>query len=181
MVLFQGRCVVLVRWDEIPETGLRLSITDGAWLADGGIRHEGPVVSTLFLERMGPRVLLELSLDLTVLLECDRCLATFRHAIDSHSTIVFELLAAPEEETAAAADHACSSDEMDTVFLHEPVIDIYSVLDQQLFLALPEKRLCREECLGLCSGCGVDLNSTPCVCQGRAEASPFTVLARLKK
>ncbi len=178
---FQGRCIVLVRWDEIPETGLWLNITDDAWLAGGEIRHEGPVVCTLFLERVGQRVLLEGSFGVTVLLECDRCLAIFRHRLDSRFKIDFELSVGPEEGAGAAADHICGSDEMDTVFLDEPVIDIISVLSQQLFLALPEKKLCHEGCPGLCPGCGADLNSESCFCQIRSAAAPFAVLARLKK
>ena len=169
-----------MRWDEIPETGLRLNIGDDARLAGGEIRHEGPVVCTVFLERMGQRVLLAGALDVTVLLECDRCLATYRHRLDSRFKIDFELSPDPQEK-AAAADHICGIDEMDTVFLDEPVIDIFSVLSEQLFLALPEKILCHEGCLGLCPGCGADLNSESCVCRNRSALSPFAVLARLKK
>lgn len=172
---------MLVRWDEIPETGLRLNVTDEAWLAGGEIRHTGGVSCFLFLEKVGQRVLLDGVLAVTVLLECDRCLTTFRHPVDSRFKIDFELLPGPEEAQGADQDHICSSDEMDTVFLHEPVIDVYSVLRQQLLLALPVKRLCRDDCRGLCPGCGADLNNEPCVCQGVAAPSPFSVLARLKK
>jgi uncharacterized protein len=35
---------------------------------------------------------------------------------------------------------------------------------EQLFLTIPMKRLCREDCGGLCPSCGANRNLTPCEC-----------------
>jgi len=62
----------------------------------------------------------------------------------------------------------------------EPVyftIDEYHVLDlteairQYVLLAIPMKPLCREGCVGLCPGCGHNLNLGVCDCSPR-EADP---------
>lgn len=49
------------------------------------------------------------------------------------------------------------------------VIDLVSPLWEELVLVAPEKILCRENCMGLCSRCGADLNSGPCGCAREEE------------
>jgi uncharacterized protein len=36
---------------------------------------------------------------------------------------------------------------------------------EQMHLALPLRRLCREDCRGLCPSCGVNRNTGSCDCQ----------------
>ena len=38
-----------------------------------------------------------------------------------------------------------------------------------LLLNLPMKHLCREDCKGLCPGCGVNLNREPCRCKKQVD------------
>ena len=35
---------------------------------------------------------------------------------------------------------------------------------EEFVLGFPTKHLCSEECLGLCQGCGADLNVEECLC-----------------
>ena len=44
-------------------------------------------------------------------------------------------------------------------------IDLNEVVREQLYLALPMKPLCREDCKGLCPVCGVNRNRETCACQ----------------
>ena len=44
-------------------------------------------------------------------------------------------------------------------------IDLGEVVREQLYLALPMKPLCREDCKGLCPVCGVNRNRETCTCQ----------------
>lgn len=168
-----------IRWDEIPEGGLSFTLDDGAWIPGDEIVCQGPGTCTLSLEKEGGRVLLAGALCLPVVLECDRCLEPFIHTLHEEFEVVFELLA-KEEEAALASDHLCKGTELDVVYLAEPVVDVFSVLAQQVFLGLPEKRLCRDTCLGLCPECGANLNSCSCGCARDTGASPFKVLAKLK-
>ena len=43
-------------------------------------------------------------------------------------------------------------------------LDMEDVLREHFILNLPAHPLCKEECKGLCPGCGVDLNSETCNC-----------------
>lgn len=43
-------------------------------------------------------------------------------------------------------------------------IDGTEVMCDEVLLNLPLKVLCQDTCRGLCPGCGVNLNETPCTC-----------------
>lgn len=170
-----------IRFDEIPSEGLRLTIKDEAWFPDHDLSRDGGVLAVVFLRREGrARVLMEGTLTVTVCLTCDRCLESYPLPLEETFVVDFEL--ADESVVASSAgEHLLGSNEMDAVFLLEPAIDIYQVLEQQVFLALPEKHLCAEQCRGLCGGCGVNLNEQDCRCGGEKRVSPFSVLAGLKQ
>lgn len=48
-------------------------------------------------------------------------------------------------------------------------LDLAPVVREELALAVPAFPLCRDDCAGLCPGCGADLNAGPCACTGTAE------------
>lgn len=50
------------------------------------------------------------------------------------------------------------SDELDSPYLHEGVLDLRRWSRDALALALPGKLLCRPDCAGICPLCGADLN-----------------------
>jgi len=51
---------------------------------------------------------------------------------------------------------------------------------EQFFLTVPLKRLCREECRGLCPTCGSNRNDARCACPPpEAVESPFGSLRKL--
>jgi uncharacterized protein len=45
------------------------------------------------------------------------------------------------------------------------VIDITSDLREEIILDYPLRPLCRQDCKGICPGCGADLNNEECKCQ----------------
>lgn len=167
-----------IRWDEIPAGGLSLSLADASWVPVDVVR-QGPGECAISLRKDGGLVLLSGTLRLPVVLECDRCLDSFVHVLTEELELVFSSLA-KESEAEVASEYLCKDGEPDVVYLAEPVVDLSSVLAQQVYLALPEKRLCRDNCLGLCPECGVNLGRTPCNCAKGTGASPFNVLAKLK-
>lgn len=170
-----------VRFEDIPENGLHVDILDVSWFPENEIRHSGPVVAKFFLERKENRVLADGSLKVNTLQECDRCLEEYEQPLDLHFRIDLELIEDAGEAGEADVDHSCGESEIEVIFIEEPVVDLTSVLEQQIYLALPAKRLCRPECKGLCPGCGTNLNEKSCRCSGGHHASPFAVLEKLKK
>jgi uncharacterized protein len=48
-------------------------------------------------------------------------------------------------------------------------LELGEAVREELALAIPAFPLCREDCAGLCPGCGADLNAGPCGCTVSAE------------
>ena len=60
------------------------------------------------------------------------------------------------------------------------VLELDDAVRTALLLELPSRVLCREDCKGLCSQCGQDLNINECSCQkDLTHRNPFSALASL--
>jgi len=165
-----------VRFGEIPAEGLRYEISDESWFPDHYVQRSGPVRCEVLLKRDGDaRILLTGRIRTTVALDCDRCTESYSLQLDDSFKLDFEY--APEK-SADQGEHECSSSEMDMIYLKEPVIDLFEILTQQIFLMIPEKNLCSESCKGLCPCCGINLNRETCDCKKELKSSPFAVLKR---
>lgn len=69
-------------------------------------------------------------------------------------------------------------DEIDAEPFDGKTIDLDPIVREQVLLALPVTVLCRDDCKGLCSTCGQDLNEKDC---GHSEKKEIDVrLAKLK-
>jgi uncharacterized protein len=69
-------------------------------------------------------------------------------------------------------------DEVDAEPFNGKVIDLDPIVREQLLLALPVTVVCREDCKGLCTVCGQDLNESDC---GHGNIKEVDVrLAKLK-
>jgi uncharacterized protein len=176
--LSRERWNMKVQFAEIPAAGLALEITDQACFMADEIRHCEPARAKVFLQKKGSdRVLFSGELAMHIDLDCDRCLESFRRKIVHKFKVDLELLEGDLEEP---VEHSCRADEMDTLYLREPAVDVSSILAQQVFLLVPLRRLCSEECRGLCPQCGENKNTGICRCKPDDDASPFAVLAGLK-
>ena len=168
-----------IAFADISREGNHYEVHDDSWFPATEIERILPVEADLFLCRKGTnRVEVRGFLRTGVSLQCDRCLAAYNFPVD----IVYHLiLEVPAEERWQVKELECSGRDLETVLLREPIVDSGDILRQQLYLSLPEKRLCSQDCRGLCPECGVDLNSRTCSCIKETAASPFSVLAALKK
>ncbi|KPK24541.1 MAG: hypothetical protein AMJ61_13625 [Desulfobacterales bacterium SG8_35_2] len=165
-----------VRFGEIPEEGLRYEIKDESWFPDNELLRTGPVHATVVLKRNGvDRVLLEGWIKTTIMFECDRCLENYTMDIDDNFKLDLEYAPGNKLEP---TEHEISASEMDMIYLKEPVVDLYAILSQQLFLLKPEKHLCSKLCKGLCPQCGTNLNEETCDCKQDFKSSPFAILKK---
>ena len=92
---------------------------------------------------------------------------------------------APVFEQDATGAHAltthCIGDELEMGWFQGHEIDLSAFLLEIMTLALPLQPLCKEDCHGLCPGCGADRNAGPCDCDEQRPKTPFAVLAALKR
>ncbi len=109
-------------------------------------------------------------------LTCSRCLGDYSLGIDSPFTIFYMR----SKETPMDEDVELSSEDLISVTYDGDEIDFTDEISEQIILAIPFKPLCREECRGLCSNCGTDLNSGECACSGKSVSFKFDALKEFK-
>ena len=168
---------MLVYFEEIPPVGREFSWLIGA--VDAECSLEGPLEAFCAVRRDGEGgASLEGRLKGVALLDCDRCLERYSFPLDAAFALRAEV-----RGTAADAERAEEGEAgaADLIELDEPCLDLDALMREQLLLALPEKRLCREDCAGLCPRCGANRNEAPCGCGRDAIDSPFAALAALKR
>ena len=99
-------------------------------------------------------------LRVTLSLPCDRCGREVLWPVDDE--FVYRIVA----ETSDSEVEGEVDDENAALWLITgPTLDLGDVFRERVFLALPEKVLCAEDCRGLCPSCGADLNQEPCRCR----------------
>ncbi len=92
----------------------------------------------------------ELSTQLS--LSCDRCLKVFKYPI--HAKFDREFSFEQDEQ----------EDEEDIIKISNSILDLTDVIAETIYLELPMKNLCHDECKGICITCGQDLNEKACGC-----------------
>ena len=107
-------------------------------------------------------------------LACSRCLEPFRLPVDS----AFDVRYLPQSEN-AGDEREIEEDDLTDAFYRDESIDLGQLMDEQFYLALPMKPLCREACKGLCPSCGTNLNDATCECQVRWEDPRLAALKAL--
>jgi len=106
----------------------------------------------LRLESVVEGVLVSGTVTAPVTAECARCLGPVS---DSVSVPVTELFAYPDSATEQ------TSEEDEVSHLVGDMLDLEPVIRDALVLDLPLSPLCREDCRGLCAGCGERLDDLP--------------------
>jgi uncharacterized protein len=168
-----------IAFADILKTGNHYEINDDAWFPEPELPRIAPVQAEVVLNRKGDsRVEIQGVLRTGTRLVCDRCLADYDFAVDVNFHLLLEV---QSEESWNVKELECSGADLDTVLLMEPVVDLWDILRQQLYLSLPDKFICSPKCRGLCAQCGLDLNRGECSCVAEAKESPFAVLAMLNK
>jgi uncharacterized protein len=109
--------------------------------------------------------------------ECSRCLAQYDTELRSLFTIFYSKasvgLHQDEEVELGERELVSATYEGDE-------IDLSSEVTEHLLMELPLKPLCREDCQGLCSSCGTDLNLSDCGCSGNRGSFAFSALKDFK-
>lgn len=96
-------------------------------------------------------------------LECGRCLTNFAFPIDQELDL-FYLPHRDAEDEEEEDDVQLTDRDMVVAYYEGERLDLGAMLREQFFLSIPLKRLCREDCRGLCPTCGANRNDTACAC-----------------
>lgn len=97
-------------------------------------------------------VTIEAKADFSMEVTCDRC------AEDISPKFTVDV----EHGLVASLNH---EDNDDYILVEDMKLDIKQLTLEDIYLALPGKFLCKEDCKGLCSECGANLNEGSCNCK----------------
>lgn len=160
---------------DIPEEGL-LKETDLPVIIQG---HARPDIAHVFIKifRFGKRVLVEGSAKISVTVICSRCLKDTSLPLD----LFFREEYIPVEDSGKGSEQELTNRDLDLSYYANDELDITELVKEQILLAVPMKPLCREDCPGLCTFCGKDLNSGPCGCRKEAIDERLAPLAKFKE
>ncbi len=129
---------------------------------------------SMHIRRAGERYVLEGSLFGKLILRCDRCIEPF--CFDLKTEFKWFLVPHPKQ---VQEEIELGKDDMSVVFISEDEIDLDDIIRSEIYLAVPMKILCKEDCAGLCPGCGRNLNKEKCVCQKTSGHPAFMKLKDL--
>ena len=91
---------------------------------------------------------------------CARCLEPVSIRLDGR----LDLFYYPMSVIARREEVAIGRDQTDVGFYEDPGPALLEVLREQVMLWLPMRGLCSDECLGICTQCGTNLNKGTCDC-----------------
>jgi len=118
--------------------------------------------------RKGDEVRLRGKISAEVEVGCDRCVAAVRFPLE----VEFDAAFIPREKAADVTENVeLMTDDMGLATFDGGAVDLDDLVREQILLAIPSRRLCREDCKGLCPECGTDLNAGACSCE-KGEADP---------
>ena len=110
-------------------------------------------------------------------LECPRCLHGAKMPVQSEVILVVQTEPA---ENVEEQERELDGEELNVLYLDSDLLDTEPILHEQLQLNIPMRRLCREDCAGLCPSCGVDRNKNDCDCSEKEIDPRWQALAALR-
>jgi len=124
--------------------------------------------------RTGSSYLLEGRIEADISGDCSRCLKAFDFRVVAEFSMMLHR---------GGWVHG-GSEEEDFVLMNEAQefdFDIFPKVHEAVVLEMPIKYLCAENCAGICSGCGANLNEGACSCGEKAVDPRWGPLKKLLK
>jgi uncharacterized protein len=134
---------------------------------------ETPVEVKLTVHQQDEDLLVQGKLHTVVSLVCDRCLNSTAPPIEGKFSVWLVAGLLPE-----AID---SEEEWISFPAHLKEVDLSDIISRTIYLELPQKTLCREDCQGLCPICGIDLNQHACECKSEEMDERWSALLSIKQ
>ncbi|MEQ8200809.1 MAG: DUF177 domain-containing protein [Syntrophomonadaceae bacterium] len=125
------------------------------FLDELGGKFAAPIEGGVSVENTGSMFIGQGRLKTKVQLPCSLCLREFIYPIDTE----FDITLVERGQSSAV-----NPDEGFVIFDGDEA-DIDSELQQAIFMAIPIRPVCSDDCQGLCPVCGQDKNVQPCTCQ----------------
>ncbi|BCS53929.1 DUF177 domain-containing protein [Geobacter sp. SVR] len=146
--------------------------------SDGDCTFTGPVRSDITVSREYDHIRIAGRVSAPIRLTCSRCLEAYDSAVDSNFSIFFRK-GTPEEVPVEDEVELNEQDLISGTYSGDE-IDLTHEIEEQVAMEIPLKPLCSENCKGLCSTCGTDLNRGSCTCSREQINFKFSALKDFK-
>ena len=166
--------------EEISDGGLNFSLLlnkDQLEIDQAGLSVNVDIAVSGSLTRVGDDVYLKGKVMTDVVASCSRCLDTLSCPIDSDLKSHF---VSPDRYISAREVELHASD-IDTEVYENQQIDLTQSVRDGILLAVPVICLCKENCKGICSQCGKNLNQGLCKCSNESFVDPRLEALRVFK
>lgn len=160
-------------FDEITETGKHIDYTGSFEADDIKILVEN-FSGTIY--KTSPDFFLDGELSVSFSGECHRCL----EKVDGKDSARIQVIIRRESDMIDEEEVELSEDDLGIYIMDTEELDLNEIIEQEALLLVPMKLLCSEECDGLCTECGKNLNKGECTCDG-PEDPRWGALKNLKK
>jgi len=157
---------------DIPDEGLDLDMEEKFGAEE--LSLVSPVKAHLELTKAHSEIIIVGTVNAELELECSRCLKKYRRIMQEPVHVVYHPL-----EELGTDRHELTDDEMDMGFYQGEELDLRELVREQVMLNIQMKPLCDENCKGICSQCGTDLNTDTCSCKTKKIDSRLEVLKKL--
>ena len=150
------------------------------------IRQRGPLKSSgradLVEEHHGKRQLikdirLQGRFSASVEMPCARCLEPIVHDLAG----MFDLMYRPQGTDAGKHELSVTAADAEIGYYQGEGLLLEDALREQVVLALPLKAICREDCKGLCTHCGKNLNVESCSCAEPLQDPRWLALKEIRE
>ncbi len=138
----------------------------------GAIRCRGKINSVL------EDLLLHARLSYEQTLCCTRCLGPVANSVSTELSLLLDS-DGRKDKALEESDRELQQSELSVLVVEDKILDTQPMVIEQVQLAIPMKPLCKDDCAGLCSECGADLNRGSCECE-QAVDPRWGALAGLK-
>jgi len=179
---------LIIDLDDIKERGLSLELIEAfdhfpalnELHADGEAVFIQPLDIRVMARKFEGMVIVEGSVATAVRLQCCRCLQEFEQSLDATFSVTYARHLPDAEAGADDGEVELQAEDLGMLAFEGDQIDLTESVQEQVVMAMPFKPLCREDCLGLCSQCGADLNAGKCGCRDQEMGGKFAALKDFK-
>jgi len=158
--------------EEIGEEGLSFSFAlskDQLEIDQAGLSVNVDTTIRGSLARLGDDFYLNANLRTDVVSSCSRCLVKFSYPIDCN----FKSHFVPSDgRYVSPGEVELHSSDIDTEVYENKQIDLSQSVRDGILLSVPVVCLCKDDCKGICSQCGKNLNYSNCKCINESFVDP---------
>ena len=136
-----------------------------------GVVFTTPAKVTGQIVNMGGYIGLSATVSVGYDAECARCLKPLKRSFE----VSFERTVVNRGELVNTSDEEAD----DYIQIVDGMLELDAVAAEQLMMEFPTKEICSEDCKGLCSKCGKDLNEGDCGCPKKEIDPRLAILQKL--